>query len=342
MPRAFLPITILIFVCLLAHGAEPPRLPKDTLPDNLALDAVPPGLDKQRPVPLDNPLTDAKVRLGRKLFFDPVLSADGTVACASCHDPAHGFATSDARAIGIKGQVGRRNAPSLLNRAYGTSFFWDGRETTLEAQALKPIEDALELGSSVVAVVKKLDADDDYRARFQATFGDGVTAVNLGRALAAFERTLLSGNSKIDRFRLGEVANLSAEERQGLWLFESKGGCWRCHAGANMTDEAFHNTGVSWGKQPLDLGRFEWSRQEDDRGKFRTPSLRGVADTAPYMHDGSLATLADVVEFYNKGGGKNPQLDPLMAPLGFSKDDVQNLVAFLKALSTTPDDKRGK
>jgi len=327
-------------VSLRAVDPTAPPLPKDTLPAKLTVETPPLGLDPRLPIPADNPLTDAKVELGRKLFFDPILSADRTVACASCHLPEHGLTDSKPVAVGIRAQQGRRNAPSLFNRAYGTSFFWDGREASLEAQALRPIEDPLELGTKVDEVIARLKADAGYRARFEAAFPDGVTAQNLARAIASFERVLVIGNSRVDRFRIGEVGGLNEAERQGLWLFESRGKCWRCHAGGNLTDEQFHNTGVSWGKQPLDLGRFEVTKRDEDRGRFKTPSLRGVARTAPYMHDGSLATLEDVVEFYSRGGGANPRLDPLIAALEFSKEDVKNLAAFLRALS--PIESQGK
>jgi cytochrome c peroxidase len=311
---------------------RPSPVPKDPLPEKLSLDLVPLGLNP-RAVPDDNPLTEARVQLGRKLFFDPILSADRTVACASCHQPAHGFAGSEARPRGVRGQRTARKAPTLFNRAYGTSFFWDGREATLEAQALRPIEDPAEMGSKLADVVQRLQANEDYKDRFTSAFADGVTAANLGRALASFERVLLRGDSAVDRFRRkGEHTALTPAERHGLWLYESKGRCWNCHGGSNFTDERFHNTGVSWGKEPSDLGRAVVTRRDEDRGKFKTPTLRGVALTAPYMHDGRLATLEDVVEFYNRGGGANPNLDPLMRPLELTKEEVADLVAFLKAL----------
>ena len=323
-------------LCLVAvRAAEAPPLPADTLPIHLALESIPLGLAKCRPVPAENPLTEATVSLGRRLFFDPILSADGAVSCATCHQPAHGFASPHRLAAGIGGKQGPRNVPSLLNRAYGTAFFWDGRETTLEAQALRPIENPLELGSSVAEAVKRLQAHPHYPARFRAAFPDGITAINLGRALASFERVILAGDSRVDRFRAGDLKAITAAERHGLWLYESRGGCWRCHMGPNLTDEAFHNTGVSWGKEPIDLGRFAFTRQDGDRGRFKTPTLRGLTATAPYMHDGSLGTLEEVVEFYNRGGGKNPNLDPVIVPLGLSSQDVKDLVAFLRALSGT-------
>ncbi len=324
-------------VALAADG--PPTLPKDTLPDSLDIATIPLGLEKKRPIPTENPLTKERAELGRRLFFDPILSADRSVACASCHLPDRGFAGKESRAVGIRGQVGRRNAPTLLNRAYGTSMFWDGRVATLEEQALKPIEDPLEMGFSVPEAIKRLKDHQEYRKRFEGAFSDGVTASNLAKAIAGFERTVLSGNNKADLFVLGEVGGMNERERHGMWIFQSRGLCWRCHSGHNLTDEDFHNTGVSWGKEPLDLGRFEVTKNENDRGRFKTPTLRGIGETAPYMHDGSIATLEEVVEFYNRGGVKNPHLDPVMQPLELKKDEMGDLVAFLRTLSTgrTPD-----
>jgi cytochrome c peroxidase len=221
----------------------------------------------------------------------------------------------------------------LLNRAYARSLFWDGRESALETQALRPIEDPLEMGSRVDDVVERLRARKDYREQFAGAFTDGLTAANLGKALASFQRTLLLGGTSVDRFKVGDTAALTSSELHGVWLFESRAKCWKCHSGRNFTDEQFHNTGVSWGKEPVDLGRYAITKNDADRGKFKTPTLRGVALNPPYMHDGSLATLEDVLDFYNRGGGKNPHLDPMMEPLNLSKDEVRDLVAFLKALS---------
>jgi cytochrome c peroxidase len=307
-------------------------LPNDTLPAELPLDGLPLGLSAERPAPQDNQLSPERVRLGRKLFFDPRLSADGTVACASCHNPKHGFADDAPRAVGIHGQVGKRSAPTILNRVYGTSFFWDGRAATLEAQALEPIANPIELGSKVTDVVAKLAADAEYRQAFAAAYEGGVSAENLARALAAFERVLLSGNSQVDRFQAGDASALNDSQRLGLWVFESRGRCWRCHSGANYSDETFHNTGVAALQDEPDRGRHAVTGDESDLGRFKTPTLREISRTGPYMHDGSLATLRDVVEFYNRGGGKNPQLDPIVKPLGLNPDEIDGLVEFLEAL----------
>jgi cytochrome c peroxidase len=333
---ARLSLTLLFIVaCGLAwaNDAKSVVLPKDTLPADLPTKDIPVGLDANRPVPDDNPLTEAKVQLGRKLFFDSILSADGTVSCASCHDPAHGFAGTSRVGTGIGGKKTTRNVPSLFNRAYGTAFFWDGRERTLEAQALRPIDNPEEMGGTVAGAVRRLQAHANYPGLFQAAFGDEITSSNLAKAIASFERVLLLGNSRVDRFRAGEVRALDDNERHGLWLFESRGRCWRCHSGPNFSDEKLHNTGVSWDRDPIDLGRYTITKQEADRGRFKTPTLRGLADTSPYMHDGSLTTLEEVVEFYNQGGGKNPNLDEAVISLGLSKSDVRDLAAFLKALS---------
>jgi cytochrome c peroxidase len=330
--RPLLIILLTAPAVLAGAGEAPLPVPRDTLPAELAIGEVPLGLDP-RQVPADNPLTAARVQLGRQLFFDPILSADQTVACATCHRPENGFASGPDGPRGIRGQRLRRRAPTLFNRAYGTAFFWDGRTDTLEAQALRPIEDPAEMGAKVPDILARLEKSTKYKPRFDAAFEGGVTAANLARALSGFERVLLRGDSVIDRFRRqGKHDALTPDVRHGLWLYESKGRCWRCHSGTNFTDEHYHNTGVSWGKEPLDLGRFTISRAEVDRGKFKTPTLRGVALTAPYMHDGSLATLEQVVEFYNKGGGANAHRDPILEPLGLSQEEVRSLVAFLKAL----------
>ena len=196
-----------------------------------------------------------------------------------------------------------------------------------------PIENPAEMGSSVAEAVKRLRGNAVYRSKFAAAFDDGVTGANLARALAGFERVLLHGDSRVDRFRVrGEHDALSAAERHGLWLYESKGQCWRCHAGPNFTDEGFHNSGVSWGREPTDLGRYDLTKQDSDRGKFKTPTLRSVALRPPYMHDGSLQSLADVLEFYSRGGKANPNLDPVLHPLNLTADELRDLEAFLKAL----------
>lgn len=316
-----------------------PVIPVDSLPDIDLARETPVGLKSKPLVPDENPLTSEKVALGRKLFFDPMLSEDGTVSCASCHQPDHGFASPDAKAIGLKGRVGRRNSPSLLNKAFSKHLFWDGRAETLEKQSLQPFSNPDEMGSDIEVTLKKLRASENYVTLFGEVFGGDnpetmITAENLGKAIASFERTLLVGNTQVDRFHASEYNALNKQARQGMWIFESRGGCWKCHNGETFSDQLFHNTGVSFGTEDRDTGRFEHSGRDDDKFKFKTPSLRGIELTAPYMHDGSIKSLREVVEFYNKGGSpKDPLLSKDIQPLNLSDEDMDNLVEFLKALS---------
>ncbi len=335
--------------------AAPPINPQARLPlDNLgampAWDAAVLGLPNL--ATHIAPMTPEIIALGRQLFFDGILSRDGTVSCATCHQPDYGFASPDPIAVGIDFRRGKRNAPSLFNRGYGTHFFWDGRSETLEQQSLQPLENQDEMGHDLNAILSTLQQHPEYPQKFSDAFDaptkkeaitgqtnpsmlqTAVTAERLATALASFQRTLRLGNTEVDRFRAAEYSALSAAARQGLWIFESRGKCWQCHSGDNFTDEDFHNTGVSFGQFDRDLGRFEITRDPADRFKFKTPSLRGAALTAPYMHDGSVASLTDVVEFYNRGGAPNDsELDPKVQPLNLSKSDKVNLVEFLKALS---------
>lgn len=323
----------------LAQESPVPELPADTLPAELSWQRVPIGQAEFPDPPADNPLTAEKVALGRKLFFDPILSSDQTLACASCHQPAHAFASPDPVAVGVQGRRGTRNAPSLLNVVYGRSFSWDGRDESLERQVLGPLENEKELGGDLAGALQRLRDDSDYAAQFQACFptdedASPVTAENLARAIASFERTLVSGNSSVDQFRRSRYRSMSREARQGMWIFESRGGCWKCHNGPNLTDESFHNTGVSFGKPDRDVGRGEITGAAEDRFRFKTPSLRNVAQSAPYMHDGSMGTLREVVEFYNRGGSpEDPSLDEQLQPLNLTPEEVGFLVAFLEALS---------
>ncbi len=296
-----------------------------TLTTPLGLPAIEPIGDERR--------WRERTHLGRKLFFDPILSSDHSTSCATCHQPAFAFSTPEAKPGGVQDRKGRRHPPSLINRQFGKSQFWDGRAETLEEQALQPIESPQELDNKVEKVLADLQNDPTYRELFAAAFDDGITRENLGSAIAYFERAILSGNSKIDQFVTAELSSLTKSERQGLWLYESKGGCWKCHSGKTYTDESFHNTGVSWGREPLDLGRFEVTKNDEHKGQFKTPTLRDVELTAPYMHDGSINTLREVVEFYNQGGVANPHLDAHIKPLELTEQEIDDLVAFLKALT---------
>jgi cytochrome c peroxidase len=290
-----------------------------------------PGLDEAMRIPEDNPITTAAVELGRALFFDPSLSSDGTVSCASCHRPDYRFADTVRLSPGVDGRTGTRNAPALLNRAYASFFSWDGRNQRLELQVLRPFLDSRELNLPLDSVVERLTAEDDYRRRFALAFGGEITGPRVGMALATYVRTIRSGGAPVDRYRAGDLAALTPEARRGGELFVGRANCVACHRSANFTDEGFHNTGVA--VRSGDPGRFAVSGNPEDRGAFRTPSLRDVARTAPYMHDGSFASLEDVLEFYDGGGVRNANLSRELRPLKLTAAEKADLLAFLRALS---------
>jgi cytochrome c peroxidase len=297
--------------------------------------SVPVGLSALLPVPTENRLTAEKVALGRRLFFEKRLSRDGRVACASCHKPDHGFADDRSVSIGVDGRAGHRNAPSLLNRVYVEPLFWDGRAASLEAQALFPMVGESELANTYEEIEKRLRADRSYTEAFRDAFGTGsITSARAAQALASFERTLLSGGTAADRYeRLGETGALPPSAARGRALFRGTARCHVCHDGPLFSDGRFHNTGVSWGRSPVDRGRFDVTGLDAERGAFRTPSLRDVARTAPYMHDGSIPTLDRVVAFYDRGGERNPYVDDMLKPLRLTPDEQGDLVAFLEALT---------
>jgi cytochrome c peroxidase len=271
---------------------------------------IPLGLDLYMPIPEDNPLTAEKIELGRRLFFDGRLSRDGSVACATCHDPERAYSDGRDIAVGVFGRKGRRNTPAIVNRGYGRMFFWDGRVATLEEQVVKPIEDPNEMGMTVTEAAARV----------------GLVPEELSRDLASFVRSILHGDSRYDRFVDGDRAALSAEQQGGVQLFRGKANCVACHVGPNFTDERLHNTGVAWRDGKFaDIGAGE--------GNFKTPTLRDVARSAPYMHDGSLATLEDVIEYYDRGGNNNPHLDSELHALHLSSDEKRKLVKFLRSLS---------
>jgi cytochrome c peroxidase len=312
---------------------------------------LPPGLDLYRPVPEENPITPAKIALGRRLFHDRRLSRDGSRSCASCHDPRRAFTDGRTLAVGPAGAVGRRNVPTIVNRAWGRSFFWDGRASTLEQQALLPILNPIELGALPDDVVT-LSRSRAYRDDFQKAFGADPVLDDVARALATYVRTIVAGDSPYDRFAAGDESALGRSARRGLGLFTGRAGCAACHSGPTFTDEQFHNTGVAWrpstgsgqvpstGSEPSDIGRAAVSGRDDDRGAFKTPTLREVARTAPYMHDGSLATLDEVIDYYDRGGQRNPGLDSMLRPLGLTLQDKRDLGAFLGSLTGRVSDGR--
>jgi cytochrome c peroxidase len=284
--------------------------------------------------PKDNPYSLAKVELGRYLYFDRRLSIDETVSCASCHDPRFGYTDGAAVSSGIKAQKGGRSAPTVINRVYSLAQFWDGRSKSLEEQAKGPIANPIEMGMTHEAVVDRLRGFSGYRLLFLRAFGSYTIDIDrVAQAIACFERTVLSGNSPYDRYKHGEKAAMTEQQVRGMDLFVNKAKCDQCHEGANFTLNAFSNIGVGSDKPNPDVGRFAVTQNPKDWGAFKTPTLREIEHTAPYMHDGSLKTLDEVVEYYNKGGTANKNLDPAMKQLHLNEQDKKDIVAFMKALS---------
>lgn len=316
-------------------------------------------------IPADNPMTRAKVELGRLLYFDPRLSVDHTISCASCHSPTEGFADADRVSIGIKGLTGNRQAPTVINRLYGSLQFWDGRAPTLEEQSKGPIQNPVEMGFTHLAAVERLQGVEGYRLFFESVFGRPATIDDVAKAIATFERTVLVGGAPNDYYTLAEpilkladeeIADLPEDQQErvrrvlaeakehpmseaalrGRALYFGKAECSLCHVGQNLTDEAFYNIGVGMDRKDFDLGRYNETKKEEDKGAFKTPTLRNVAATAPYMHDGSQKTLREVVDHYDKGGTPNPYQHQRIKKLNLTEQEKEDLVAFMTEGLTGP------
>ena len=285
------------------------------------------------PIPADNSQTEAKINLGRQLYFDGRLSANNEISCATCHDPKTGWAGHDATDTGVGGRVGNRNSGTVVNSGYMKYQFWDGRAGSLEEQALGPIHNPVEMGETLENVVRKLNAIPGYKRQFQEVFHSDVTTDGIAKAIASFERTIVSGPSPYDRFLQGDKKALSPEAQRGMEIFNGKGTCIACHSGPLLSDQSFHNLGIGMNAAKPDIGREAVTKDPKDRGKFKTPGLRNVANTYPYMHDGQTSTLEAVIELHNKGGIPNSNLDPLIKPLGLTDTEKKDLLAFLKALT---------
>ncbi|MCX6621660.1 MAG: cytochrome-c peroxidase [Acidobacteria bacterium] len=291
------------------------------------------GLDRVS-WPASNPYSRAKVELGKLLYFDPRLSADGTVSCASCHDPRHGFADPRPVSVGVHGGRGTRNSPTVLNAAYFAFQFWDGRASSLEEQSLGPIVNPVEMANTHAGVEQTLRTIPGYGPWFQQAFGSGEVSIDrVAKAIGAFERTVLSGNSPYDRYKGGGLEAMTEQQYRGLGVFVKKGQCSQCHLDPLFTDNQFHNIGVGTDGPNPDSGRFQVTRRDSDWGAFKTPGLRDVEKTGPYMHDGSMRTLEEVVDFYDKGGTPNRNLDKKMGPLRLTGQDKKDLIAFLRGLT---------
>jgi cytochrome c peroxidase len=304
---------------------------------NLAAQELPPkpplGLPPV-PWPSDNPYSAARVELGRCLFFDPRFSANGTVSCATCHPPEHAFAGGEPAPVGVTGNPLRRRAPTLINRAYGRSQFYDGRAATLEDQIAGPVTAPDEMGTTKEAAAEAVSKIAGYAALFERAFGDSkVTYDRITKAIASFERTILSGNSPYDRFLNGDKQALTAQAKRGLQIFERTGECSECHNGFNFTNEKFASLGIDPALHSPDLGLAAITGKRRDDEKFKVPTLREVARTGPYMHDRRLKTLDAVLEFYRKGGQPGPYLDSRIAPFFLDAPAKADLLAFLESLS---------
>jgi len=292
------------------------------------------GLDATYPemkFPLDNPANPDAAKLGERLFFDPILSIDSTISCGSCHKPEMGFATNDAVTPGVDGALGKRNSPSLMNVGFQPYFMREGGVPSLEMQVLVPLGDETEMAHNVVDAVRRLNRNTSYRNEFLAVYGDSASPYLLVRALANFERTLIDFSSAFDSYINGEGSSLSAEAVKGGQLFYGKANCVECHSGVLLTDFSFANNGSAI-LDSSDYGRELLTNESDDRYVFKTPSLRFVKQTAPYMHDGSVSTLAAVIDQYNSGGVSHSFTDPRIQPLDLSTAERNQLLAFLEAL----------
>ncbi|MCS6262843.1 MAG: c-type cytochrome [Nitrospira sp.] len=289
------------------------------------------------PIPSSNLNYTAKIELGKQLYFDGRLSKNNAISCAFCHNPGTGFADPRQTSIGVGGGVGGRQSPTVYNTGLNHVQFWDGRARSLEEQAIGPIHNPVEMAETHEHVVAKLGKIKGYQQQFKAVFGTDVNLQGIAEAIAAYERTVLSTNSAFDRYVLGDQKAMDEGAVRGMALFKGKARCILCHNGPNFTDNQFHNLGVPQvGPMKEDLGRFVVSRAEKDRGAFKTPTLRSITETAPYMHDGAFKTLDEVVEFLDQGGGSNPNLSPLAKPLNLTAEEKSDLVAFLKALAGEP------
>ncbi|HEY0010176.1 MAG TPA: cytochrome c peroxidase [Tepidisphaeraceae bacterium] len=321
--------------------AEWPAAEVDPSVTPIELGLVPPA-----PHPDDNPFSKEKAALGQRLFLDPRLSGSGQLTCASCHDPEQGWSNARSLAFGHDRSLGRRASPTLMNIGHATSLFWDGRAMTLEEQALMPVVDTIEMNADTAVVEKRLNDDPELKEQFKTVFNaDTIDMENVAKAIACFERTITSGRSRFDRFVRGAPNALEDDAVRGLHLFRTKAGCMNCHHGPNMTDNQFHDLGLSfYGRKLQDLGRYEVTKKAEDVGKFKTPTLRNIGNTAPYMHTGQFE-LDGVLNLYNAGmptlkrkpEQENDPLFPtkshLLKPLELTAQEKSDLKAFLMSLN---------
>ena len=337
--KSFLGCAVSLFLIIQGiQGNDRPEFPLEGKVQEIRsvdLPKFPPiGLLPPVTVPADNPQTEAKVELGKKLYFEPRLSGNNWISCATCHNPVLGFTDGLPRMLGgPTSREGGRNSPTIINSAYNEFQFWDGRAATLEEQALGPIQNPDEMFETLDSVVRKLSGIPGYVKAFKEVFGTGVTADGIAKAIAAFERTLVFANSPFDRYMQGDVNAMSESAKRGMELFHGKAECIECHNGPNFTDNKFHNIGVpADGPLKEDLGRYNVTKNDADKGAFKTPTLRNITETGPYMHNGYFPTLFEVVQFYN-GGGCESKSSPDIHALNLTGQEVNDLIEFMKALT---------
>jgi len=293
-------------------------------------------LPAQVPHPADNAPNAARVALGQTLFFDPRLSGDGNMSCATCHNPGLGWSDGQGTARGVKSSVLGRASPTVINTAYNSIQMWDGRKASLEDQAMGPMQANVEMNMDIPKLFQWLGGNEGYKKMFDKAYpGQGINEGTVSKAIASFERTAISRNSPFDKWVKGDAKAMTAQQVKGFEVFAGKGNCMACHSGANFTDNGFHNLGLaSWGAAEPDMGRYAIKPVNAMKGAFKTPTLRDIARTAPYFHDGSAQTLMDVVEHYDTGGTVKTNLSPNMKPLNLTQDEKLALVAFMEALTS--------
>lgn len=324
----FMLIVLVITAIVLAFGNKDVLFAKDGFLAN--------GLLPRVPIPADNPQTNSKIQLGKQLYFDKRLSSDGTVNCASCHKPDKGWADIDSVSEGVAHKKGGRNSPTIIDAAFSVPQFWDGRAVHLEKQAVGPLQNPVEMDLTMDVILFRLKNIPGYVQQFQEVFGTAPSEDGVAKAIASFERTIISNNSPYDRYMQGDTKAMSFSAQRGMDLFKGKAHCSTCHSGPYFSDTKFHNLGIGYkdGKY-ADVGRYSVTKDLKDMGAFKTPTLRQVEVTPPYLHDGSEKTILDVVNLYNKGSIQNPNLDRAMLPLNLTSKEKRDLVAFIESLTGT-------
>ena len=329
--RKLLPILAIVLASCASNDSRPPAPPTATA-------AADPWLRPAAvPAPADNPPNAARIELGRALFFDPRLSGSAMISCSTCHNPALGWSDGQPTAVGDGAKRLGRKTPTVLNTAYQPLQMWDGRMKTLEDQALGPIGSPAEMNMPLDRMVEHLRAIPGYAPMFERAYpGEGVSQATVAKAIASFERTVVSTTSPFDRWRRGDESAVDASAKRGFELFQGKARCTLCHQGFNFTDNGFHNIGVRSLGDAEDEGRFAHRKLKVLKGAFKTPTLRDIALTGPYMHNGMYRTLEEVVDHYDRGGDAKDNLSPNIQPLGLTAQEKRDLVAFMQSLTGQP------